>query len=198
MFVLVLRGQGGRVNAAAFLVGWAAALAVLFFIGFAAFDAGGAGHASADQKTWLSIVEVLLAVVLLIVAARRWQHRHLDRPPPTTPQTILRQVERLTPRRSSVLGVLIQPRTLTLAAAVIVARDRSGPLSAIAGLGVFALLSTIALLGIFMYTVRRPDQAETALAEIAERIEQAGPTLVTIACALGGGYLLIKGVYGLT
>ena len=92
---------------------------------------------------------------------------------------------------------MVQPRTLTLAAAVVVARDRSGPISVAAGLLVFAVLSTGALLGLFTYFVRRPDGAESWLAASADWIERASPTLFTIGCAIAGVYLLIDAIHSL-
>ena len=148
VFVLVLRTERARLNAIGFLVGWAVALAVLFAAGFFAFDAGASGRPSSAQKTWLSLVEIVVAVFLLALALRRWRsddnlvHRN-------TPDVIVRQLDRLTPRRSSLLGVLIQPRTLTIAAALVVARDRTSFADATAGLAVFGVLSTGAYLLVY-------------------------------------------------
>ena len=109
------------------------------------------------------------------MALRRWHRRHeptaryVIRPPCS------HQLDHLTPRRSGILGVLLQPRTLTIAAAVIVARDHSGVTNALLGLAVFALVSTGALLGMFTFFIRRPEQADSWLADIGDRIEQAGP-----------------------
>ena len=197
VFVLVLRTDQGRLNAIGFFVGWALALASLFSLAFVAFDGGVSGRPSPPEKTWLSVLELVLAVVLLALALHRWQRRHDNRAHRSTPAPVLRQLERLTPRRSGLLGVLIQPRTLTIAAAVVVARDRSGFGNAAAGFCVFALLSTGALVGLFTYFLRRPDRADSWLAGVTDRIEQSGPMLFTIACALGCAYLLFRGTYGL-
>jgi hypothetical protein len=197
VFVMVLRTDRGRINAIGFLVGWAFALAVLFTAGFVAFNAGAADRPSSVERNWLSILELVLAVVLLVVALRRGTRRKSIGTGSHTPAPIQRQLERLTPRRSSFLGVLIQPRSMTIAAAVIVARDRSGFASAAAALGVFALFSTGALLGLFTYFVRRPDHANRSLASLTERIERLGPTVVTVVCALAGCYLLVDAIRGL-
>lgn len=197
VFVMVLRTKRARVNAIGFLIGWAVATAALFSAGFFAFDGGSSGRPDSGQKNWLSVVELLLGVVLLALAVRRWGRRHDTAAHHETPKRVLRALERLTPRRSSLLGVLVQPRTLTVAAAVVVARDRSGFADALAGLVIFALLSTGALLGLFTYFIRRPDGADSWLASVGERIERAGPTLFTIACAFGGAYLLVEGIRGL-
>jgi hypothetical protein len=146
----------------------------------------------------LSVLEVVLAVSLLALALRQWRRRNAKTAPPSLQPRIVRQLDHLTPRRASLLGVLIQPRTLTIAAAVVVARERSSLVGAVAGLGVFGLLSTGALLGLFTYFVRRPDGASRKLADIAEWIEQAAAQLLTIVLAIGGVYLLIDGMRGLS
>ncbi len=197
IFVLVLRTEQGRLNAIGFLVGWAAALAVLFVAAFVAFDAGATGRDSSNQTTWLSVVELILAVVLMAVTVRRWRSRHDASAPHPPPAPILRQLERLTPRRSGILGVLIQPRTLTVAAAIVVARDRVGLPDAAIGLAVFAIFSTGALLGLLTYVVRRPNGADSWLAEVTNRLEQSGPVLFTLACALAGVFLLGDALRGL-
>jgi hypothetical protein len=199
VFVLVLRTEKGPRNGVGFFIGWALALAVLFTVAVFAFGAGASGRASSSQKTGLSIAEITLAVVLLALALRRRRQPRSNGEAAhhSTPAPVLHQIERLTPRRSSVLGVLIQPRSLTIAAAAVVARQQAGFGSAAAGLGVFAIFSTGALVGLFTYVVRRPDHADRWLAGIAERLEQAGPILITIACGLGGVYLLADGIYHL-
>jgi hypothetical protein len=194
---MVLRTEGARLNGIAFLVGWALSLSVLFTLGFIAVGAGLSGHPTSTQQTWALAAQLVLAALLLLLAARRWRHRDEATAPHTTPQAIRRRLDQLNPRKAGFLGVLIQPRTLTIAAALIVARERSGIISALVGLGVFALLSTGALLAIFTYFVRRPDNAQSNLAVITSRLEQAGPTILTVVFALAGAYLLVNALIGL-
>lgn len=197
VFVYLLRTAQGRLNAIGFFIGWALALAALFTIAFTAFSAGQSGRPSPAQQTWLSIVELLLAVVLGTMALRRWRRRHDTAAPYVIPAPVSHQLDHLTPRRSGILGVLLQPRALTIAAAVIVAREHSGITDALLGLAVFALVSTGALLGMFTFFIRRPEQADSWLADVGDRIEQAGPMIFTCACALGGAYMLFQGLQGL-
>jgi hypothetical protein len=51
-----------------------------------------------------------------------------------------------------------------------------------------------AILGLLTSVVRRSDRADSWLANVTNRIEQSGPTLVTLACA----FLLVEGLRGLT
>jgi hypothetical protein len=92
------------------------------------------------------------------------------------------------------MGVLIQPRTLTTAAALVVARDGADLLSLFVAFVAFAVVSTSALLGILVYDIRRPERAATRLQDVVERLQAAGPLLFAILCGLAGGYLIVHGV----
>ena len=194
VFVLVLRVN--RINATAFLLGWAVALSALFLAVFLLAAGNGSGPASSGQRIWASAAEVALGTVLLIVAARRWQRRgttaHL-----VTPAAVLRRLNRLDPRRAGFMGALVQPRTITVAAALVVARERSGPISFLVGFALFAVVSTSTLLGILGYHIWRPQEAERHLSGLVAVLEEYGPLLITALCAAGGGYLLVDGLLGL-
>jgi hypothetical protein len=107
---------------------------------------------------------------------------------------VLRRLDHLDVRRSAALGVLIQPRALTVAAAVIVARDRSGVLSWMFGFAGFALASTAALLGILIYVLRRPERASIWLNDVMSALERQAPMVFTVLCAAAGGYLVLDGL----
>ena len=56
------------------------------------------------------------------------------------------------------------------------------------------MLLFVALIGLFTFFVRRPDRADSWLADVAERIEAAGPMIFTLACGFGGLYLRLCGL----
>jgi hypothetical protein len=157
VFVLVLRTK--RINALAFLVGWAAALSLLFVVVFVLFGGDVSGGPGADRRTGISVAELLIGLLLAVIAARRWQRRAEIETKSLAPESVLRRLDQLGPRQAGLMGVLIQPRTLTIAAALVVARDRSGVLSLLIGFAVFAVASTAALLAILVYDIRRPESA---------------------------------------
>ncbi len=197
VFVLVLRTEGALVNAVALLIGWAVSLTVLFLIGFAISDAGDAASPRSRHPTRASVLELVLGVILLLVAARQWRKRNDEDVHLATPQAILRRLDGLTPRRAGIVGMLLQPRSLTIAAALVIARDHSSFASSVIGFGVFALLSTAGLLGILAYKVRNPDEARIRLTSLVTRLEQSGPLLFTGLMAFGGVYLLIDAIRSL-
>jgi hypothetical protein len=195
VFVVVLRSQFA--NAIAFLAGWTVALSLLFVLVFMTFAGDISDGPDAKRRTAASVVELAVGVVLLVVAGHRWRGRHNDRVSGLYPQAVLQRLQHLDVRRSAALGVLIQPRALTIAAAVVVARDRSGPLSLLVGFAVFAVVSTAAMLGILVYVIRRPETATLWLTNVVSAIELQASTIFTLLCAAGGGYLVLDGLANL-
>ncbi|MET0580104.1 MAG: GAP family protein, partial [Ilumatobacteraceae bacterium] len=195
VFVLVLRTK--RINALAFLVGWAIALSLLFVVVFVLFGGDPAAAPGSDRRTWISVAELLVGVLLTVFAARRWERRAEMVAKSLAPEAVLRRLDQLGPRQAGLIGVLIQPRTLTIAAALVVARDRSGVLSLLIGFAVFAIVSTAALLAILLYDTRRPESAATQLESFVGRLEAQGPVLFTILCACAGVYLIADSIYSL-
>lgn len=194
VFALVLGTR--RVNAVALLAGWALALSVLFCLVLVVFGGDLSEPSSARQRTWASAAEIVLGAVLLAVAAHRWRRRH-GTGRHLVPAAVLQRLDRLDPVRAGVVGVLMQPRTLTVAAALVVARERSGVVGLVVGFSVFAVVSTSILLGILGYDLWRPETAQRGLTGLTARLEQQGPRLVMVLCAVGGSYLVLDGLRGL-
>jgi Sap, sulfolipid-1-addressing protein len=188
VFVLVLSTR--RRNAVAFLVGWAAALSLLFVIAYVAFGGYGSGSPSSTQSTWASVLELLVGIGLFGVAVHAWSRRHGATTRPIAPQAVTRRLDQLDLSQAGLIGVLIQPRSLTIAAALVAARDHSGIVSLVIALFVFAAVSTASLLGILVYDVRHGEDARVRLSAIVEQLERHGPLLITIASAVGGAYLV--------
>ena len=135
--------------------------------------------------------------MLLVIAASRWHRRHDERTGGGYPRAVQRRLDSLDARRAAVIGVLIQPRSLTAAAAVVIARDRSGTLSALIGFAVFAVVSTAALLGILSYDVWRPERARLRMTGVVSALERRGPMIFTVLCGVGGFALVVDGLRAL-
>jgi hypothetical protein len=189
VFVLVLRTQ--LVNAIAFLAGWTVALLLLFVIVCVALAGDLSAGLDAGQRTAASVAELLIGAALLAVAAHRWRHRRDQGATRGYPRAVLARLEHLDVRTAAALGVLIQPRSLTIAAAVVVARDGAGVFGLLVGFAAFAVVSTAALLGILLYDICRPESARARLAVVVSELERRGPTTFTVLAAAGGGYLVL-------
>jgi hypothetical protein len=195
VFVLVLSTR--RQNALAFLVGWAFALSLLFVVAFLSLGGDATRPPGSGQRIWASALELIIGVALLGVASRRWSRRHEERRRNIVPKAVLRRLDDLDRRKAGVLGVLIQPRALTVAAALVVARDRSGTLSLLIGFAVFAAVSTAAMLGILIYDTRHHEESRSRLSGVVELLERESARLITIGAAVGGGYLVVDALFHL-
>ena len=195
MFALVLATR--RSNALAFLVGWFAALAFLFGVAFVALGGSDMGSASTGQRTWTSVSILLIGGGLLVVAVHRWTRPDEPGSRPLLSDSLLRRLDRLGPRRAGGIGVLIQPRTLTIAAALVVARDRSGSLEMLVGLTVFGVASSSVLIGLLAYEVTNSDTADVRLARFVDMLERNSRQLITIGSAAAGAFLVVDAMYGL-
>src|SRR5206468_6462704 len=72
--ILMLFSARARVNGSMFLVGWAAALAVVSFVVYFASDAADAATDSTTSDT-ISWGQIVFGVLLLLLAARNWRSR---------------------------------------------------------------------------------------------------------------------------
>lgn len=195
VFALVLSTK--RPNALAFLAGWAVALSLLFGLAFVALGGDATNAPASSRQTWASVLLLLIGVGLLAVAARRWMHRHEGEERSVVPNSLARRLDHLDLRHAAGLGVLIQPRSLTIAAALVCARDRTDALDLVIGFMLFAAASTIALIGLLIYDLRQPAESQYGLTQILASIERQGPLLVTIASAVGGIYLTVNSLLSL-
>jgi hypothetical protein len=195
VFALVLATK--RSNAVAFLAGWIVAFSLLFVIAFVVLGGSDMGGASEGQRTWASVFLLVIGGGLLVVAVRRWRRPTEGEPRPLVPDALLRRVDRLDPRRAAVIGALIQPRALTIAAALVVARDRSDAVSMLVGFALFGVASTSVLLGLLAYDIRYQASARKRLSDFVGVLEREGPRIITIGSGVAGAYLVVDALYGL-
>jgi hypothetical protein len=117
VFILLLATTRARVNAAAFLVGWAVSLVIVFTASYALggirVSQRGGGHLAVDA------VGILLGVALLVAAVRQWLHRNVPRTGSKLTKRLTGDLKRLNPWQAAIIGVLEQPWTLTAALAVV-------------------------------------------------------------------------------
>lgn len=195
VFALVLSTR--RSNALAFLFGWAAALALLFGLAYVALGGDASKSLDSAQRTAASVIVLIIGVALLVVAVRHWLRRDENVERHVVPDGLVRRLDGLDLQRAGVLGVLIQPRSLTIAAALVCARDRTDAFDLLIGFALFAAASTCALIGLLIYDLLQPAEAQHRLTEIIALIEREGPWLVTVGAAIAGLYLTVNSLLDL-
>jgi threonine/homoserine/homoserine lactone efflux protein len=116
--VLMLVTPRGRVNGAAFVLGWIAGLAIA---GAIVLVAAGGANASEDGEpaTWVSVLKLLLGLGALLLGARQFRGRPREGEAPEAPKW-MRALDAFTPPRAAGAGVLLSalnPKNLLLAVA---------------------------------------------------------------------------------
>ena len=201
VFVLVLGTARARVNAVGFLFGWGVSLTIVF-AGSYALAASGAGRSSTG-RTAMAVLEILLGVALLVVAARFSRRRKSPGPAgPTGPsrygtERLAGRMETLTPVGAAVVGVLKQPWAITTAAALVVAHNQTTGLLAAIAFVLFTVASTATVGLMFVYYARYPGEAQARLTSLRDRVVAAGPAMGAVVAALVGAFLVINGLLGL-
>jgi hypothetical protein len=197
VFLLVLETTRARVNAVGFLVGWGFSLTVVF-AGSYALAASEEGQRGGSH-TALAVGEILLGIALLVIAARLWRHRD-DVPPRSSgwgAPRLMGHLESLNPLGAVVVGVLKQPWAITAAAALFVVHHHLAGLVAAMAFVFFTIASTATVGLMFLFYARHPDESQTQLTALRDRVVAAGPALGAAAGMLVGGFLTIDGLLGL-
>ena len=125
--VLMLVTPRGRVNGPAFLIGWWAGLAAVGVLVLAVSSGAGASSDGAPA-TWVSWVQLILGVLLLLVAARQWRSRPAGDEQPAPPKW-MGALDGITPLKAVGAGVALSalnPKNLLLAVAGAVAIAGAG------------------------------------------------------------------------
>jgi hypothetical protein len=195
VFILLLDTTQARVNAAAFLIGWSISLIIVFTASYAVGGADALQHGSGD--TAVKAVEILLGAALAVAAARQWRHRDQPRTGSGLTKKFTARLKQLHPWEAATVGVIEQPWTLTVAAAVLLVRHHAGLRIVVFAFLVFSLLSTATIGLIFLYFARRPGQAEVHLSDLKDRLVKAGPAVFAIVSLMVGVYLIVDGVIGI-
>ena len=197
VFILVLETARAATNAAAFLVGWAASLTVVFVLGYLLSSSRHLHHGGG--RTAVLVVEVLLGCALVVVGVRQWRRRAEPRETSEGWQSRLLagHVNDLGPRGAAVLGVLKQPWAITIAAAVAVVHNQAPRLVALVAFACFAVASTASVALMYLYYARQPGEAKAHLAELRTRAIASGPAVFAVAAGLVGVFLVLDGLNGL-
>jgi threonine/homoserine/homoserine lactone efflux protein len=144
--VLMLVTKRARSNGPAFVAGWLAGLAIVGAIVLAI--AGGADASDeGEPATWASVLELVLGVLLVLAAGRRWRGRPAAGVEPETPKW-MQAIDGFSPVKSLGAGVLLSglnPKNLMLSIAAGAAIAQTGISSGeqVVAYAVFAVLGTI-------------------------------------------------------
>jgi hypothetical protein len=198
--VLMLTSRKARVNGPAFVLGWLVGLGI---VGVVVLFLAGTGSASqsGSPAAWVSWVQIVLGVLLLLVAARQFQGRPHGDEQPQMPKWMA-TIENTKPAAATGLAVVLSganPKNLVLAvggAASIAQTGIPGGQQAVAYL-VFALIGTLGVgIPVVIYFVMG-ERSERLLAGLKDWMSAHNAVIMAVLCLIIGVKLIGDGISGL-
>lgn len=199
--VLILGTPQGHRNGPDFLLGWIGGLAV---VGAIVLLISGGAEASehGEPAGWVSVAKLVLGVLLLAVAARRWRSRPRGSEQPELPAW-MQTIDRFTPRRATSVGAAlsaVNPKNLllTVGAAAAIAQTGAGAGRQAVALAVFVAIATLGPgLPVAIYLTMR-ERASRLLDELQAWMATNNATIVAVLCLIIAAKLIGDGISGLS
>jgi hypothetical protein len=194
VFILVLGTTRARVNAGAFLIGWAVSLTVVFTVSY--LFGTSRSTQQGGGRTGLLILEVLLGCALVVLGVRSWRRRGevSDEERGIGSTLLTRRLTDLSPPGAALIGVLKQPWAITTAAAVVIVHHHAPPGLTVLAFACFMIASTASVGLMYAFYSRRPGQATAYLEQLRTRAIAVGPTLFAVAALFVGIFLIFDGL----
>ena len=198
--VLMLVAPGGRVSASVFVATWALSLGAVGTVALLLAD-GANARQDAAPADWVIAVQIGLALLLLLLAARQWRKRGDHEAEPELP-VWMQKVDGLTTPRAAGTAVLlaaVKPKNLllTIGAAVAIAELGVSASAQAGALAVFVFLGTLAPGIPFALSLLMRDRGAVILAEVRSWMVRENTTIVAVLCVIFAGKLLGDAVSGL-
>lgn len=197
--ILMLFSPRARVNAPAFLIGWVVTLSAIVAVVYAVSDTADTSTDSSASDT-SSTIQIVLGVVLLVLAVRKWRHR----PGPGEEEPMpkwMSAVDSFSPVKAFGLAVVLcalNPKNLILAigAAALVGQNAGTVYStsdAIVALVVFVVLSSLTIAVPVVYALVGGDRARHTLDGWKTWLAANNATVMTVLFLVFGVFLVAKG-----
>ena len=196
--VLMLVTPRARTNGPAFIVGWIAGLAVLGALLLAIVSGGDADN---EPAAWVSVVELVLGVALLLLAVQQWRGRPRGGEEPPVPKW-MGTLDGFTAVKSLAAGAVlssVNPKNLILAvaaAAEISQTAISGGEQA-AAWGVFVLIATIGVAVPVVIYFALGDRAGRTLGSLKSWLARNNRVIMAVLLLVIGAKLIGDGIGGL-
>jgi hypothetical protein len=195
--ILMLFTPRAKANGTAFLVGWVLGLAALATVVYVVVDAANAStDSTAGDST--STVKVVLGVVLLVAALRKWRARPAPGVEPAMPKWMA-GVDHFTPGRAAGLGVLlgaVNPKNLVLtlgAAAGLAQLPGESTGEAVAGIVAFVVIASSTTAACVGYRVFGGERSRATLDDAKAWLVAHNDAVMTVLFLVFGVLLVADG-----
>ena len=196
--ILILATRNARSNGLTFLVGWMVGLFVVGGIALVIASAAGLSSSTDSTSRSVGVINLLLGVLLLVLAARGWRSRPRSGEEPPLPKWMA-SLDTITPPRSAGLAALlsgINPKNLALnlAAMSIIASAGLPASSQLVALLAFVLVGSIAIFVPVIVYFAGGDRAAAVLAGWKEFLIANNPVIMAVLLLVFGVVLIGKGI----
>jgi threonine/homoserine/homoserine lactone efflux protein len=199
--VLMLVTGRARSTSLSFVAGWVVGLAV---VGTAVLAIGGSDGASqrGSPATWVSALKLVLGLLLLFVAVRRWRARPPDGGEPATPKW-MGAIEDFTPVKAGAAGLVlagVNPKNLLLTvggAAAIAQTGVAGGEQAVA-LAVLVVLATVSVAAPVAVYFAMGTRAQRVLDNLKNWMAAHNAAIMAVLCLVFGAKLIGDAISGLS
>jgi threonine/homoserine/homoserine lactone efflux protein len=199
--ILVLFSARARVNGPAFLLGWVVGVAVVSVAVYYLADAGDVATDSdaSDTSFW---IKLLLGVVLVLLAVRRWRGRPAPGEPAPQPKW-MGAIDSLTPLKAVGLALLlsaVNPKNLalSLAAGASLAQAGASGGEAVVGLVLFIVVAASTIGGPVAIYLFGGDPAARMLESWKEWLAAHNAAVMAVLLLVFGVDLFSQGLRGLS
>ena len=197
--VLMLATPRGKVNGAAFTLGWLAGLTVVVTIVLVG-ESGSATEDSGEPATWTSVVQLVLGVLFLLLAVRQWQTRPRAGEQREQPKW-MRTIDRFTPGKAFGLAVLLatvgKNTPLAIGAAIAIAQAGLSAGEEVVAAAVFLALASLTIFGPLVLYVLGGAGAKAFLDEIKDWMAAHNAAIMIVLFLVLGLKFAGDGIAGL-
>jgi threonine/homoserine/homoserine lactone efflux protein len=198
--ILMLGTPRARTDGPAFAAGWILGLSVVSAI--ALFVSGGADEPESGASTATDVVQLVLGVAFLGLAAKEWRGRPRAGDTPEMPKWMA-TIDQVEPGRAFVLGVLlsaVNPKNLalTLAAAASLGQAGLTVTDDVIAIIVFVLLASSSVLGAVLLYFVGGERSDKPLASMKDFMIQHSVAIMLVILLVLGAKLVGAGLGGLT
>lgn len=197
--VLMLVTPRGRVNGAAFVLGWILGLTV---VGAAVLSVASGVNASDDgaPATWVSILKLVLGLLALLLAIRQFRGRPRGDAAPETPKW-MHALDRFTPVKAAGAGIAlsaVNPKNLllTIAGAAAIAQTGIDAGEQAIAYAVFVLVATAGVAAPVVIAVAMGERSRAVLDGLKTWLIDNNATIMAVLLVVIGAKLIGDAISG--
>ena len=198
--VLMLATPRAGINGPVFVAGWIVGLTVLGGIMLAVSSGAGASKAG-EPATWVSLLQLVLGLLLVLFAVRQWRHRPRGDEPAELPK-LLQTIDTFTPGKAFITAAAlaaVNPKNLllTVGAAAAIAQTGIDTVEQVIALEVFVVIGTLGVGAPVAIYFALGERSAKLLGELRTWLAAHNAAIMAVLLLVIGAKLLGDGISGL-